>query len=160
MQIRPHNLIILNSLRTHHSVLLVYILTFRNKYDIIYIENKKRGIDIMLILTRLNKTIEKARQKRKEELFRAFLTSRAKIEEGIENIATQGEQEGEIVIYTDFIMTTSEIEEMLSSHYKPIRFCVTDNCTNAGKKPYFIADVIIPEVDPDDIYGYDIIKGE
>ena len=49
MLIHPQNLIILNSLRTHHSVLLVYILTFRNKYGIIFIENKKRGIGMKFI---------------------------------------------------------------------------------------------------------------
>ena len=161
MLIRPQNLIILNSLRTHHSVLLIYILTFRNKYDIIYIENKKRGIDVMLILTSLNKAIEKGKAKRKRELLEAFLSFRVKIEDGIENIASQGEREGEIVINTNFIMTTSEIKEMLSSHYHPIRFCVTENATSTAiKKPYFIVNVTIPEVNPDDIYGYDIIQGE
>ena len=100
----------------------------------------------MLILTSLNKAIEKGKAKRKQELLEAFLSFRVKIEDGIENIASQGEREGEIVINTDFVMTTPEIEEMLSSHYHPIRFCVTDNSTNAAiKKPYFIADVIYPK---------------
>lgn len=49
MLIHLQNLIILNLLRTLHSVLLVYILTFRNKYGIIFIENKKRGIAMKFI---------------------------------------------------------------------------------------------------------------
>jgi hypothetical protein len=117
----------------------------------------------MLNLTALNETITQKRKGYEIALLKKFFAFHDQVEQGITNIAEKGERMGEIVVVTEGLIKTHEIEELLRNHYHPISFTITHNQTHDNPKEriksYFIVDVFIPSVEPNATYGCDIIEG-